>query len=56
MIALAPSVLPKKFNRGTRTYKEDIGGFRGIGVYAINGPNWEADLVTISENLGDDMY
>lgn len=56
MIALAPSVLPKKLLGGFKTYKEGLGGFRDLGIYAINGPNWEADLVTISENLGEDVY
>ena len=32
-------------------YSENIGGFRGLGIYGINGPNWETDLGEIETLL-----
>ena len=51
-VAMAPCVLPvddaKNF---PNTYAEGVGAFRDLGVYAINGPNWEQDLSRICANL-----
>ena len=34
-------------------YDEAIGGFRASGIVEINGPNWEANQVTINNQFPD---
>lgn len=49
-VALAPCVFTEPFVSGL-TYAESVGAYRGLGVYAVNGPNWETDLAKICSNL-----
>ena len=51
-VAFAPCVLPITKAGGFLSYKQSVGGYRDLGVYAVNGPNWASDLIKICENLG----
>ena len=51
-IAMAPCVLPAdQVTSVSNSFAEGVGAYRGLGVYAVNGPNWESDLQTICDNL-----
>ena len=51
-VAMAPCVLPVSDTKTfPNTYADSVGAFRDLGVYAINGPNWEEDLTRICANL-----
>lgn len=51
-VALAPCVLPQTQAGGFLSYEQSVGGYRDLGVYAVNGPNWADDLDKICDNLG----
>ena len=50
-IALAPCVLPASQQTTILSYETSVGAYRGLGVYAINGPNWATDLEKICSSL-----
>ena len=48
---MAPCVIPEPQTDNPNTYAEGVGAYRDLGVYAVNGPNWTADLENICANL-----
>ena len=49
---MAPCVLPADRQTSTdNEFAKGVGAYRDLGVYAVNGPNWDRDLQTICANL-----
>ena len=49
-IAMAPCVFPEP--QAYDFSSKGVADYRDLGVYAVNGPNWKADLEKICEKLG----
>lgn len=49
-VAMAPCIFTEP-SVSNLDYADGVGAYRGLGVYAVNGPNWESDLAKICDNL-----
>ena len=53
-VALAPCVIPEFAGETMAQYLDGVGSYRSLGVFAVNGPNWESDLESICTTLSQD--